>query len=247
MEKPHWTTCHCPLAVFASVIKLRRLLAILLLLSSQLACTATTLPPYEASYNTTLRGIQIEGKRKFEQLDGDRYRLSWRAKALWMKLDEWSEFKIVDGQVRPLRYHYSRKGIGRERPVQLDFDWNAATIHSRRGDSRQQIPLTAGTLDKLSYQIQMQLDLSRQVSQPQLHYRVADHRKIKDYHFVYQGQAPLETKLGEIDSSIYSREKANNETRIWPSPRPHHQPQRNEWRKGDKKSTATIKSWRSEP
>ena len=40
------------------------LLVILLLTTSQIACTSTPLPPYEATYTTKLRGIKIKGVRK---------------------------------------------------------------------------------------------------------------------------------------------------------------------------------------
>ena len=84
-----------PTYKFMNVKLITKLLIGGLLLSAQLACTATSLPPYEASYSTRLRGIKINGTRNFKHIADNRYQISWQAKALWMRLNEWSEVETV--------------------------------------------------------------------------------------------------------------------------------------------------------
>ncbi|MBT5923708.1 MAG: hypothetical protein HOH29_08245, partial [Cellvibrionales bacterium] len=113
---------------------------IALLLGVQLGCTATTLPPYEATYTTKLRGIKVNGTRKFESTTKDRYKVSWKAKALWMRLNEWSEFELIDGkQIRPISYHYTRKGLGTDKPIHIVFDWENMHVNASKGDKKARV------------------------------------------------------------------------------------------------------------
>lgn len=223
-----------------------RALTILLLLSSQIACTATMLPPYEATYTTKLRGIKIAATRKFENTGENSYKVSWKAKALWMRLNEWSEFEIVDGdKVRPLSYHYTRKGLGTDRPIHIYFDWDNAVINASKGKKNYQLPLTPGTLDKLSYQVQMQMDLLSKPGSKQLVYQVANHDRLKTYEFVYQGEHTIETKIGTVNSLLYQREVGDRATKIWLSPMQYYLPVRIEQIEDGDSSIAAIKNWKS--
>jgi hypothetical protein len=187
----------------------------LLLLTTQLACTATTLPPYEATYTTKLRGIKISGTRTFEQIGENRYRISWQAKALWMRLNEWSEFEIANNKVRPLSYHYTRKGLGTDRPIHVYFDWQNMQVSGSKGKKRRTFALQEGVQDKLSYQVQMQLDLLAQPELRAVDYQVATHSSIKHYVFNFQRQETLDTVLGDRDSLLFERQKNNASIKIW--------------------------------
>ncbi len=223
-----------------------RLLALFCILASQLACTATTIPPYEATYTTKLRGIKITGIRKFEITGENTYKISWKAKALWMRLNEWSEFEIINNRtIRPLSYHYTRKGLGTDRPVHIYFDWKNGIANGSKGKKEYQFDLPSGTLDRLSYQFQLQMDLLEKPRKKSFSYNVASHNKIKIYTFDFQGNETISTNLGLIDSLIYRRQKENRTTNIWFSPAQHYLPVQIEQIERGKSSTIKIKNWKS--
>ena len=225
---------------------LLRSLSIALLLGVQLGCTATTLPPYEATYTTKLRGVKITGTRKFESTGDNSYKVSWKAKALWMRLNEWSEFELIDGkQIRPISYHYTRKGLGTDKPTHILFDWENNVINASKGDDKYQLPLEPNTLDRLSYQVQMQIDLLINPDSEQLNYIVANHDRLARYAFNFEKQEVIETELGSALSRIFTREKRDKTTRIWLSQEQYFVPVKIEQTEDNKSSVIAIKNWKS--
>lgn len=219
---------------------------ILLFLVSQTACTATRLPPYEATYTTKLRGIKVKGTQKFETIGKDTYKLSWRAKALWMRLDEWSEFKVIDNQVIPISYHYTRKGLGSDRPIHVLFDWENMLVNASKADKKYQFALQPNVLDRLSYQVQMQIDLIESPEAIDFNYKVANYNGLKDYSFEFTQTETIVTPIGDSETRVYERNKSDKTIRLWISPSQNYLPVKIE-RKEDKKSNVVmIKSWDSE-
>ena len=230
----------------ANLSHILRSLIIVLLLGVQLGCTATTLPPYEATYTTKLRGIKINGIRKFENTANNSYKVSWKAKALWMRLNEWSEFELIDGKkIRPISYHYTRKGLGTDKPIHILFDWDNMLINASKGDKQYQFTLEPNTLDRLSYQVQMQIDLLINPDSKQLNYTVANHDKLAHYAFNFEQQELIETELGKSLSKVFKREKKDKITRIWLSAEQYYVPVKIEQTEDDKSSVIAIKHWQS--
>lgn len=218
-----------------------------ILLGTQLACTATTLPPYEATYTTKLKGIKITGTRKFEQISENKYKVSWRAKALWMSLNEWSEFELVDNtRLKPISYHYTRKGLGSDKPIHILFDWENNVANASKGKEKTVLPLLPGTQDKLSYQLQMQLDLLRDPQKESLSYVVASHNKIRSYDFTLLKEEMLNSKLGSEQTRVYQRQKRDKTTSVWLSPKQYYLPLKIERNEDGKVSVLKIKNWKSE-
>ena len=225
---------------------LLRSLSIAFLLGVQLGCTATTLPPYEATYTTKLRGVKITGTRKFENTSDNKYKVSWKAKALWMRLNEWSEFELIDGKrIRPISYHYTRKGLGTDKPTHILFDWENNIINASKGDDKYQFALEPNTLDRLSYQVQMQIDLLIKPDSEQLNYIIANHDRLARYVFNFEKQEVIATELGDTLSRIFKREKRDKTTRIWLSQEQYFVPVKIEQTEDNKSSVIAIKNWKS--
>jgi len=222
------------------------LLVILLLTTSQIACTSTLLPPYEATYTTKLRGIKIKGVRKFEEVSDTHYRISWRAKALWMRLHEWSEFEIVDGQVKPISYHYTRKGLGTDRPIHVSFDWDTLRASGSKGKANYEFDLVPGTLDKLSYQVQMQIDLIANPKSTAFDYRVATYSRLSTYSFKYAANENITTNLGPRETLVFKRDKKNKQIKLWIAPRENYLPIKIEQLEDGDRNVVEIRNWVSE-
>ena len=221
-------------------------LCIGMLLISQTACTATQLPPYEATYTAKLRGIKIRGLRKFEEIDKDTYKLSWRAKALWMRLDEWSVFKVIDEKVIPVSYHYTRKGLGTDRPVHIYFDWEKMEASGSKGKNKYVFALEPNTLDKLSFQVQLQIDLLHNKQLASTNYRIARYNRLADYQFSYLHNESIDTELGAQNTLVYERKKKDGGTKLWISPEQNYLPVKIENVDDGKSNVMLIRSWDSE-
>lgn len=221
------------------------LFCIAMLLVSQTACTATQLPPYEATYTAKLRGIKIKGLRKFEEIEKDTYKLSWEAKALWMRLDEWSIFKVIDEKVIPVSYHYARKGLGTDRPIDVYFDWEAMKVSGSKGKHSYEFALEPDTLDKLSFQVQLQLDLLMNKGLDSAHYRIAKHNRISDYQFNYVRNERIETELGIQNTLVFERTKDDGSTILWISPEQNYLPIKIESIEDGDSNVMLIRSWNS--
>ncbi len=218
---------------------------IIALLGSQTACTASSLPPYEAEYTTKMRGLRINSDRKFVETAENTYRLSWSAKALWMRISEWSDFEIIDDKVRPIGYHYTRKGLGSDRPIHIEFDWENMMVYGSKGDKSYSFPLEPNSLDRLSFQVQMQLDLINDKSLAQFNYRIANYNGMRDYLFELEKRETLETRIGEFDTLVFKRDKKDSSIRLWMSPKQFYLPVKVE-QTGDDANTVVIRGWKSD-
>ena len=141
--------------MLTDTIKESLLVLAAMLLSSVLH--AAPLPDFEASYQLKRGNLRIgtmvvelktaiDGSYQYESR-------SWPARwASWLfkdKLLETSHGHIIDGQVRPDRYHYRRSGGSREREAFLSFDWDNMTVENNVQDSPWKMDIPQGTLDKL--------------------------------------------------------------------------------------------------
>ena len=177
---------------------------------------------YEARYHARIKGLNVKGIKTIKKTGDNRYQASWKAKALWMKIDEWSEFEMTkDNMIRPIQYHYQKKGFGKNERINLYFDWKkqqliSEIIKSKTVDKKQFV-LPKGAQNKLTYQIQMQLDLisnsltdSLPGSPPEtLHYNIASDRGLEQYLFTRKNEASGNRKLDKKNLTVFSRQKKN--------------------------------------
>ena len=173
---------------------------------------------YEARYHAKIKGLNVKGVKTIKATGENRYRASWKVKVLWMKIDEWSEFEITkDNMVRPIHYHYQEKGFGKRERINLYFDWKnqrlISEISKSKAVNKKQFALSKGVQDKLTYQIQMQLDLisnSLPDSLPEtLSYNIASDRGLEQYRFIGSNKVSGNTKLEKKNNTVFSRQKTN--------------------------------------
>ena len=111
---------------------------------------------------------------------------------------EKSEFSFADGLLKPNRYDYTRSVLGKSKQDFIAFDYSSMTLQHQGGTS----DLIKGTLDKLSYQHQLKLDLTNLAfsrrSSSTFQYAVADGDKLKYYRFRVAGEEVLTTPTGAM-------------------------------------------------
>ena len=173
---------------------------------------------YEASYHARIKGLSVKGTKTIKKMGDNRYQASWKAKALWLKIDEWSEFEMTgDDVIRPIKYYYQEKGFGKNERIDLYFDWENQRLISEiiksKTVNKKQFSLTKGVQNKLTYQIQMQLDLitnSLADSLPEiLSYKIASDRGLEEYLFTRNNEASGNRKLDKKNLTVFSRQKKN--------------------------------------
>ncbi len=149
------------------------------------------------------------------------------------RIREASLFRIRDNEVQPLEYTYDHRGGKKDRQVKVIFDWDKSSITNTLGKHHWRMQTTPGVLDKLVYQLALMRHLRQ--GKTQLHYRIADGGRIKDYVIQMQGKDTLETPLGSLETVRLLRQKASSKrmTTLWCAPALDFLPVRVEHREKD--------------
>ena len=117
---------------------------------------------------------------------------------MFARVLETSEFSFSDGQLKPSHYDYTKSGLGKSKQAFIAFDYGSKSLEHQDGISE----LIEGTLDKLSYQYQLKLDLANPTfserSSGTFQYAVADGDKLKHYRFRVAGEEVMTTPTGDM-------------------------------------------------
>jgi len=199
---------------------------LLLLLCTQLTVAAPSADPqpltaFRALYSaqTDLDMSSAEASRELKPLADGQWEFNVKASALLVTQRERSRFHFANGGIRPDSYRYLRELFGHQRRVDLTFDWRRQRVTTTVDEQPWQMPLALQTQDKLSYQLQMRLDLKRGLRQ--FSYPVADGGLLKTYRFEVIGQEHITTPYGEFDTLKVVRVRDGDEervTHIWFAP-----------------------------
>lgn len=138
--------------------------------------------------------------------------------ALFIKdtITERTTFTVDNSVIQPHDYLYDRKGGKRSRETRINFDWTEKSVSNPIDQRRWEVELPDGTQDKLSYQLQLMLDL--QAGNTDFNYPVADDDRLKEYRFTLLGEETIDTPMGKIETVKIKRERAadsKRKTTIW--------------------------------
>ena len=179
------------------------------------AATPPDLKLFCANYTAIIEGLPITVKmtRKLKKIGDDRFQFTSSATSAIASVKEESEFSLNGNQLIPIRYGYQRAGLIGKKDSFVEFDFEKNLYQHNKGTST----LIEKTLDMLSYQYQLKLDLKiLSVSgEPLKHlvYQVADTEKIKEYRFKALGEEIIKTPLGRILTLKIERIKKNDSER----------------------------------
>jgi len=185
-----------------SVTNLKITLLILIVLWPTLSLAENVANPrlFRAEYVAKSEGFPVKAKgvRELQRLENGDYRLTSSATSMLARVAETSEFSFAGNQLTPNRYDYTRGGLAKSKQAFIAFDYDSMTLLHEDGTSE----LIAGTLDKLSYQYQLKLDLANlklsESSSSTFEYTVADGDKLKYYRFRVAGEEVLATPAGDM-------------------------------------------------
>ncbi len=150
------------------------------------------------------------------------------------KITERTSFILDGNTIQPQDYLYDRKGGKRSRVVKLNFDWAKKSVTNAINGEPWQMEISPGTQDKLSYQLQLMIDL--QANLTAFNYPVADGGTLKEYRFTLLGEETIKTPMGKIETIKIKRERAadsKRKTTIWFAKSLHYLPVRIKQGKSD--------------
>ncbi|WP_432695615.1 DUF3108 domain-containing protein [Marinobacterium sp. YM272] len=195
---------------------------LLLITALTQSASASTLTPFRASYTANLdAGVELNANayRELRQLDDGSWIFDSNADAVVAKQHEASHFSYRNDTIRPSRYRYERKLLGRERLVELEFDWSANHVTTTVENKPWHMKVPDGAQDKLSYQLQLRLDLA--AGKKEMVYQVADGGPLSEYHFRVLGEETVSTPAGDFNALKVERvrgDKAKRTTHLWFAP-----------------------------
>ncbi len=183
--------------------------------------------PFRAVYEADYKGLPIRatGIRELKQTGDNQFTLSSTATSFFASVSEESNFTLTpENRLMPLEYQYHRKGIGKNRDAILRFDWLAQQVFSDAQPTPWALSIPMGTLDKLSYQLQMRYELltayQRGQPWPPLAYQVADGGELKTYRFEVLGEENVDTPIGRFTALKIARVRTDSDrtTIFWLAP-----------------------------
>jgi hypothetical protein len=194
----------------------------LILVTPCVQSETSTLPvfsEFRAEYIGKYKGLPArpKGIRELKMEPGGHYRFTSSASSMMLKVLEATRFNLSSSGVIPLDYQYKRSGVGKNRADQVSFDWQTMTAHHEGEIST----LTTGTQDKLSYQLQLRLEVARlvgtEVPYDEFTLVIADRGKRREYRFRIDGEEHLSTPAGELRTIRVSRIRDNPDriTTFW--------------------------------
>lgn len=168
-----------------------------------------------ATYKANIKGFAVNATRELKHVD-QQHELSFRAKSWAGDVNEVSKFHLNNDTIQATQYQFSQVALGKKRERSLTFKHEEKTITSHyKGETLSIANSDNLALDKLNYQLQLQLDL--RADKKNLAYKIADKGSLRHYRFEILDDETLTTKLGELNTTKVKviRENKNKITYIW--------------------------------
>jgi hypothetical protein len=201
----------------------RIVMALALLLATAASADPIDLKPFKASYAAEWKGMTAGASTlELRHAGADLYTYSSINTARGMfrlafpdALTQVSTFRIHEGQVQPVTF---RGADDKQRPIDLSFDWARQRVTGVAKERSVDLALPAAAQDPMSLQIAAMRSLAAGHVSPTVW--MIDGDKLKEYELKLEGNARIETELGELDTVIYTSRRANSDrlTRTWVAP-----------------------------
>jgi len=202
-----------------------RILALLVLITSGQAAMADPidLKPFRATYNAEWKGVTAASSTvELKRIDANLYTYSSvnTARGVFRMafpdaVSQKSTFRIIDNQVVPVLFEGSDE---KERPINLSFDWNKKRVTGVAKERAVDLELPDGAQDAMSLQIASLRNLAGSTIKGTVW--MIDATKLKEYELQLEGNARIETAVGELDTIVYTSRRPGSEnlTRTWVAP-----------------------------
>ncbi len=178
------------------------------------------LQPFFAEYHSTKTHaffFKDKATRQLKKLKNGHWFYQIHIYSLFAHIEESVEFEWRSQHIFPLTYRYERTGLSvKDRHASLIFDWENMEVTNRVQASEWKMAITDNTLDKLSYQLQLRLDLMQ--NKKNMHYLIADGGHLKQFIFKVADTVQLNTPMGKVTATIVNVVKKTgsyHNTKLW--------------------------------
>jgi hypothetical protein len=201
--------------------------ALAMTVDSAHAAEDPSVPTYTATYRVEYKGKEA-GTAEFSvryHADRDVYEFDSRALAKGLvKLArpnptvERSEFRIEDGEVRPLRFWYEDGSRSGEDNFDIVFDWDRHVATVSTSAARREVASPEGTVDRGSAQVALMRDLAAG-REPQ-GYTLLDDDSVAKYDYTDGGTETLATAAGSFATKVLIQQRPGSSRvmRFWLAP-----------------------------
>lgn len=215
--------------------------------------SADELKPFEASYAWIWHGLNVAVSTLTLEKTGDTW--SYRSKseprgigkAFSERPVQKSVLRVTDAGVQPLSYQASDGTTSTRRAIDVKYDWDQGRVTGVYEDDKVDLPLTVGVQDDASVQVAMMVELLRGRTPDR--FALLNKNAVRQYRYIREGEATLQTPLGNIATIIYKSERDGSPrvTRFWCAPDRGYIPLKVEQTRGkDVEWTMEIRSLKRE-
>ncbi len=197
-----------------------------LLLGSLVSFTSFSVSAVELQEHTAIytakikRGVSIDGKatRSLKKLDANKWLYTFEVDSFIADIKESSLVVTSEAGIKPLGYNYKLSAfLISDRKRQVSFDWveNTATSTLQK-NNWQLLNIPENTYDRLSYQLQLLLDVDKQ--KQLMNYNIAHKGKLRESQFIVIGSEIIDTRFGKLNSILAKKQRDNDakrETFLW--------------------------------
>ncbi len=172
-------------------------------------------------------GARAIEKQRYQAFEDGRYTLSSTAEAKGLlslalsDLNQKSEGTITPQGLKPNSFTY-QYGTNAKKLQKASFDWAGKSLSMEVGDRKQVVPLEEGTQDLLSFLYQFMF--TPPLEQFQL--AVTTGKKIKTYHYFFEGEEEISTQLGTLRALHIAKSSGKGEEKaeLWLAEDYHYLP-----------------------
>ncbi len=185
--------------------------------SSSEAPKEVQLLPSKAEYTSKHGNLSATGNRILQKQPKGQWQFENIATAFFMTIKEISHATIDKGEVIPANYLFVNP-FSKKKSMALAFDWSKDLVKETKYPPIEEQKLKAGMQDKLSYQLQLRLDvMSHGDNYPPTDYVIVDKKRIKTYHLEFKGEEVIDTPAGKINTVhfLQTRPGGDRFTSIW--------------------------------
>ena len=200
---------------------------------------ADELKPFESSYAWVWHGVNVAVSTLKLEKTGDTWSYSSKSeprgigKVFPERPIQRSVLRVSDAGTQPLSYQASDGTSSTRRAVDVKYDWEQGRLTGVYEDVKVDLPLTPGVQDDASVQVALMVELLR--GRTPEHFSLLNKDAVREYRYVREGEATVQTPFGKIATIIYrsEREGSPRVTRFWCAPWRGYVPMRVEQKRGD--------------
>jgi Protein of unknown function (DUF3108) len=200
---------------------------------------ADELKPFEASYAWIWHGMDVAVSTLKLEKTGDTWTYSSKSeprgvgKVFSERPRQRSVLRVTDAGTQPLSYQASDGTSSTRRAVDVKYDWEQGRLTGVYEDTPVDLPLTPGVQDDASVQVALMVELLR--GHTPEHFSLLNKNAVREYRYVREGEATVQTPFGKIATVIYRSERQGSPrvTRFWCAPWRGYVPMRVEQKRGD--------------